>query len=205
MALYWALGFFFFGYPTYIVTALAVTMVVFVAATLLSKEESFLEGILQRLGNNNWVLLTASWMLLGVIILWWLDPTAPEFRKTVGMIWGVIKDPLGSAWGVIKNPSVLKGLLTSRPLEDPLHRGQHWTVLSHFFFGSDGVGPVALWIQFWGWFFAIFVSKWDEVGAGLKGVSAGEGLKKLAGKHLLGEVITQPLEWIWAILKAPFK
>lgn len=194
MVAYWITFGFWFGYPAYVVTALAVTVGVLALIAALDGE-GFLESLLMQLGNNNWVLRTASWMLFGVILIWFLDPTAPAVRETIGQLWQIVKNPL-TAWGQVK------GLLSGQ-LEDPLHRGWYWTSLSHFFFGpADGVGPMVLWVQFWGWFFAIFVSKLDEVAETVKGVGGGRKSGEGFGKFLLKDGFA---EIFWRILTIPFR
>ena len=191
MTLYWA-GMFYYGYPAYTGVALCVTMAILALTTPLEGGRSeFPQNFLAQLRNNNWVLRTSFGMLLGVIFLWWADPTAPKFElNPVNIVLN---------WGKELAAQVVPSL------EDPLGRISFWATINKFFFGKGVMGWGVLTFHLWATFVAIFVSKWDETIAGLKGTSSSGGLKKIFGQHVVGEVLTQPLEWIWAVLKAPFK
>ena len=193
MVLYLVLFGYWWGYPAYTTTALAITFLIFFARTMFqhrdgAEAEEMWATFWAQLGDNNWVLRTATWMFLVAGVLWWVDPTAPE----------VTLNPI--EW--IKNQVMSLG---SGPLEDPLGEFGFWGTISRWFFGPEGVGPTVLWILFWGVFWAVWVSRWDEVKDGLKKIGEGKGgvsgAARLAAHHTLGEIVTQPLEWAWHFVR----
>ena len=196
MVLYWILFGFWWGYPAYAATALGITFMVLFGKTIFQHRngatgEELLKTFLWKVGDNNWVLKTATWMVLGVIFLWWADSTAPE--ATLNPI-EILKNGF---WG-----------LTTTPLEDPLGEISFWATINEFLFGKKAMGWGIVIFHLWATFWAVWVSRWDEVKEGLMkigGTEKGGGIGKIFGHHMLGEIVTQPVEWIWAGLRAPFK
>jgi len=195
MVLYWT-GVLYYGYTGYTLTALTVVLLVFFGRTAYqhrhgATDKELLVTFLGKLGNNNWVFRTAFWMLLVTMFLWWVDPTAPEATL----------NPMKALWNSAKG-------LISQPLEDPLGEIGFWATINQFFFGGKAMGWGIILFHLWATFWAIPVSYWDEVKDGVKKTGekgASSSIAKLFGHHLAGEIVTQPLEWAWAILKAPFR
>ncbi len=182
MALYWA-GMLYSGYPAYAGTALAVTIGVLALAALKNGGDLW-ESFLAQVGNNNWVLRAAFFMLLGVIFLWWADPPAPEFTL----------NPITQVWNSARE-------FVNTPLEDPLGETGCWATINQFFFGKGVIGWGVLTFHLWATFWGIFVSRWDEVVGISKEVSA-KAPEKGFGTFLIKDGIA---EIFWKVLTIPFR
>ena len=205
MTLYWGLVL-YFGYPVFTERALAATLGVLIGATTSSKDKytgwkeflkkEFWKEFLAQVGNNNWVLRTAFFMAVAVVFLWWRDPNAPS----------VSLNPLKLVWSWGKESVAT---LLPLELEDPLGRTGFWEAITLFFFGVKTIGWGVVAFHLWAVFFAIPVSRWDEVLAGGKETKSEKAHKETIGKifghHVIGEIFEIPFKLIWVIIKAPFR
>ncbi len=182
IVLYWIVFGFWFGYPAFTLVALVTTLAVFaIFAGIETHGRGAAEigrSVLIRLGDNNWVLRTTVWMVLGVVFLWWVDPTAAPATLNP------IEIAKAQFWAV-----------ATTPLEDPLGEFGFWATINSFLFGEKAMGWGVLGWQMIALVGAIVCSRWDEVLGGIRKWKIG-GIGELAAKHSLGEVVTQPLEWI---------